>query len=115
MPTKPQAKKPREAKYLVELDDLEQVIRKTLNRIHGRDGKRIFNEVTDCLLAGITIKIEMTSGRRGVPWAVNELEASSHNSAGRPSARLALPINVTTAAQRTRQRGAHGVDVGFTE
>jgi hypothetical protein len=44
----------RELAYVVECDNLEQVIWKTLDRIRKRDGAKIANEVRDRLADSIT-------------------------------------------------------------
>jgi hypothetical protein len=41
----------RELAYVVEFDELEQAIRKTIDRIRQRDGAKIANEVADRLAA----------------------------------------------------------------
>jgi hypothetical protein len=55
MPAKPKAK--RVAKYVGELDDLEQVLLKALARIHRRDGVKIFQDVADQLLVCVCISL----------------------------------------------------------
>jgi nucleoside-triphosphatase THEP1 len=45
----------RELKYIVELDELEQVIWKTLDRIHKRDGIKIFKEVASRVIDSVTV------------------------------------------------------------
>ena len=44
----------REFKYIIELTDLDHAISTTLNRIRERDGVKIFNEVADHLITGLT-------------------------------------------------------------
>jgi hypothetical protein len=53
----------RELAYVVELDELEQHVWKALDRIHERDGLKIFKEVAERLLDSITVSIE-DNGRR---------------------------------------------------
>jgi hypothetical protein len=48
----------RDLQYIVELDELEQVIWKTLNRIHKRDGAKILKEAADHLVSALTVSIE---------------------------------------------------------
>ena len=72
MPAKPKAK--REAKYVGELDDLEQVLLKALARIHKRDGVKIFQDVADQLLVSVCIAIENRASRRGLRRALDRLE-----------------------------------------
>jgi hypothetical protein len=55
----------REFKYIVELDDLQQVIAKTLDRIHKRDGVKIFKETASYLLKDVAVSIEVRAGRKG--------------------------------------------------
>ena len=49
----------RELKYVIEFDNLEQTIRKTLDRIRKRDGIKIFKEVADRLISGISMSLEV--------------------------------------------------------
>ena len=55
----------REFEYIVELDDLQQVIAKTLDRIHKRDGVKIFKETASYLLKDVAVSIEVRAGRKG--------------------------------------------------
>jgi nucleoside-triphosphatase THEP1 len=43
----------REIKYVIEIDELEQVILRTLNRIQKRDGAKVFKEVSRWLQHGL--------------------------------------------------------------
>jgi hypothetical protein len=43
----------RELKYVIEFDELEQAIWKTLDRIRKRDGTKIFKEVTDRIVESV--------------------------------------------------------------
>src|SRR6266576_947967 len=45
----------RELRYVVELQDLEETISKTLDRIRERDGAKICREVTDRLVDSIAV------------------------------------------------------------
>jgi hypothetical protein len=49
--------KSRELQYIVEFDELEQAIWKTLDRIRKRDGK-IFKEVADRIVGSVAVSIE---------------------------------------------------------
>jgi hypothetical protein len=53
----------RELKYIVELDELEQVIWKTLDRIRKRDGIKIFKEVTDRIVDSVAVSIQSNEKR----------------------------------------------------
>jgi hypothetical protein len=46
---------------------------KTLDRIHERDGARIFKEAADHLLLGIIMSVERHTGPKGLRRAVDEL------------------------------------------
>jgi hypothetical protein len=49
-------------------------------------------------------------------YAQSEMQTSTVNHRHSPyRSPVVRAISVTTASQRKRQRGAHGVDVGFTE
>jgi hypothetical protein len=48
----------RELKYVVELDDLEMVTLKTLDRIHQRDGQKTFREVAESFLGLIARSVK---------------------------------------------------------
>jgi hypothetical protein len=63
----------REPKYIVELCELEQAILKTLDRIHERDGARIFKEAADHLLLGVIMSVESHVGPKGLRRAMDEL------------------------------------------
>jgi hypothetical protein len=63
----------REPKYIVELCELEQAISKTLDRMHERDGARIFKEAADHLLLGVIMSVESHVGPKGLRRAMDEL------------------------------------------
>jgi hypothetical protein len=54
----------RELRYVVELDELEQAIWKTLDRIRERDGARIFKEAASYLHESIDVGEKAESVRR---------------------------------------------------
>ena len=49
----------RELKYVIEFTELEEAIGKTLDRIRKRDGIKIFREVADRLISGISVSLEV--------------------------------------------------------
>jgi hypothetical protein len=69
----------REPKYIVELCELENAILKTLDRVHGHDGARIFKEAADHLLLGVIMSVESHVGPKGLRRAMDKLadEAAS--------------------------------------
>jgi hypothetical protein len=52
----------REINYVIEPDELEQVILKELAKIRNRDGIKIFKEAADTLISGISISLEVHGG-----------------------------------------------------
>jgi|SRR5260221_10412959 hypothetical protein len=53
----------RELRYIVEFDELEQAIWKTLDRIRKRDGLKIFKEVADRIVGSVAVTIENSKKR----------------------------------------------------
>jgi hypothetical protein len=54
-----------ELQYVIELQDLEQVIWKTLDQIRDRDGMKIFKEAAEELIRSVEVSIENNGrGRR---------------------------------------------------
>jgi hypothetical protein len=53
----------RELRYVIELQDLEQVIWKTLDQIRDRDGMKIFKEAAEELIGSVEVSIENNGGR----------------------------------------------------
>jgi hypothetical protein len=59
--------KRRDLKYIIEVDGLERVISATLDRIHERDGGKVFKEAADILLSSIAVQMEVKAGRSNIP------------------------------------------------
>lgn len=53
-----------ELKYIVDFDNLEHAISKTLDRILARDGRKIFEEVAERLISSINEAIDRRRPRR---------------------------------------------------
>jgi hypothetical protein len=64
----------RELKYIVELDELETAISKTLDRIRKRDGMKYFKEAAVDLLRDVACDIHFRTRRKGLRQAMAKLE-----------------------------------------
>jgi hypothetical protein len=71
----------RELAYVIELDELEQHVWTTLDRIRERDGAKIFKEVAERLVDSVAASIEDNEkqrGRRRVRRANNNNRSAAH-------------------------------------
>jgi hypothetical protein len=78
-------------KYVIEFDELEQVIWKTLQRIRKRDGMKIFKEVAGRLLDGLALSIETHDARDHRDQRTRRGDRGSHWLSPSPSARSDPP------------------------
>ena len=60
--------------YIIELQKLEQVFSKVLDRIRKRDGTEIFKEAVDYVLIDVAMLIQRHDGPKALHRAVHELQ-----------------------------------------
>jgi hypothetical protein len=64
-------------RYIVELQELEQVFSKVLDRIRKRDGTEFFIEAVDYVLIDVAMLIERYDGPKALHRAVHELQETA--------------------------------------